>query len=56
MRKYDAAGNLLDSYTNLETDRGADWIELAADQQTLFYAGEGQTIRRYDLAHPHPAA
>ena len=33
VRKYDAAGNLLDSYTNLETDRGADWIDLAADQQ-----------------------
>jgi hypothetical protein len=50
VRKYDAAGNLLDSYTNLETDRGADWIDLAADQQTLFYNGEGRDIRRYDLA------
>jgi Ca2+-binding RTX toxin-like protein len=50
VRKYDPAGNLLDSYSNLATDRGADWIELAADQRTLFYDGEGQTVRRYDLA------
>ena len=50
VRKYDPAGNLLDSYTNLAHDRGADWIELAADQRTLFYDGEGQTVRRYDLA------
>lgn len=50
VRKYDPAGNLLDSYTNLATDRGADWIDLATDQQTLFYNGEGRTVRRYDLA------
>jgi hypothetical protein len=50
VRKYDPAGNLLDSYTNLATDRGADWIDLAVDQTTLFYDGEGPTVRRYDLA------
>ncbi|MGB8386000.1 MAG: hypothetical protein WCG47_32985 [Dermatophilaceae bacterium] len=49
VRKYDPAGNLLDSYTNLDTDRGADWIDLAADQHTLFYDGEGNVVRRYDL-------
>jgi Ca2+-binding RTX toxin-like protein len=49
VQKFDSGGNLLDSYTNLATDRGADWIELSADQRTLFYAGEGQTVRRYDL-------
>lgn len=50
VRKYDPSGNLLDSYTNLDTDRGADWIDLASDQHTLFYDGEGNTVRRYDLA------
>jgi len=27
------------------TDRGTDWIDLAADQQTLFYNGEGPNTR-----------
>ena len=30
--------------------RGSDWVELAADQHTLYYTSEGHTVKRYDLA------
>ena len=43
--KFDSSGNLLKTITPTSTDRGTDWIDLSADQATLFYAGEGQTIR-----------
>ena len=32
------------------TGRGTDWIDLAADQKTLFYSGEGRIISRYNVA------
>jgi len=46
--KFDAAGTLLDSYDVATGPRGSDWIDLAADQCTLFYTSEGPTIRRFD--------
>ena len=33
----------------LRDDRGSDWIELAADQTTMFYTSEGRDVLRYDL-------
>lgn len=47
--KFDAAGTLVDSYPVAIESRGSDWIELAADQRTLYYTSEGHTIKRYDL-------
>jgi streptogramin lyase len=47
--KFSATGTLLANY-NAATDRGTDWIDLAADQQTIFYASEGNTIRRFNVA------
>ena len=29
--------------------RGTDWIDLAADQRTVYYTSEGKIIRRYDV-------
>jgi streptogramin lyase len=43
--KFDASGNLLKTITPVSVDRGTDWIDLSADQHTLYYAGEGPTIR-----------
>jgi hypothetical protein len=43
--KFDPSGNLLQTITPTSVDRGTDWIDLSADQTTLFYAGEGSTIR-----------
>jgi hypothetical protein len=30
--------------------RGTDWIDLACDQQTIYYSSEGNAIRRFDTA------
>src|SRR5262249_40592688 len=43
--KFDPSGNLLKTITPTSVDRGTDWIDLSADQNTLYYAGEGPTIR-----------
>jgi outer membrane protein assembly factor BamB len=48
--KFDAAGNLLDSYDVATGPRGTDWIDLAADQVTLRYTSEGSTIRTYNVS------
>jgi streptogramin lyase len=47
--KFDAAGNLLTSYSVTVEDRGADWIDLAADQHTMYYTSEGQSVKRFDV-------
>jgi uncharacterized repeat protein (TIGR01451 family) len=48
--KFDSSGNLIASYPVQIESRGSDWVELAADQHTLYYTSEGHTIKRYDLA------
>jgi sugar lactone lactonase YvrE len=48
--KRDAAGNFLARYDVATQGRGSDWIDLAADQHTLYYTSEGTSIFRYDVA------
>ena len=48
--KFDPAGQLVASYPVQIESRGSDWVELAADQHTLYYTSEGHTVKRYDLA------
>ena len=40
-------GTLVQNYTAAIGPRGTDWIDLAADQTTIYYSSEGSTIRRY---------
>ncbi len=47
--KFDTAGTLLDSYDVATQSRGSDWVDLAADQCTLFYTSEGSSVKRYDV-------
>jgi hypothetical protein len=47
--KYSANGTYLDQYDVAVDARGSDWIDLAADQQTMFYTSEGRAIQRYDV-------
>jgi len=47
--KFDAAGNPLASFDVATEDRGSDWIDLAADQCTLFYTSEGSLVKRFDV-------
>lgn len=46
---FSASGELLATYSPETERRGTDWIELAADQKTLFYTSEGVAVKRYDL-------
>ncbi|WJW76311.1 hypothetical protein QVG61_04245 [Thiohalobacter sp. IOR34] len=48
--KYAADGTFLGRYDVATEGRGSDWIDLAADQKTLFYTSEGRYIKRYDVA------
>jgi len=48
--KYNSAGNLLNSYTAAIEDRGIDWLDLAANQTTMYYTSEGQTVFSYDVS------
>lgn len=49
--KYDSLGNFLMRYDVAVEDRGSDWIDLAADQQTMYYTSEGITVKRYDVVN-----
>lgn len=50
IEKYDAGGNFLARYDVATTARGSDWIDLAADQTTMYYTSENFEILRYDVA------
>jgi hypothetical protein len=45
-----AGGAAIASFNVGVGPRGSDWIDLAADQTTMFYTSEGTNIRRFDLA------
>ena len=49
IRKFDQAGNLLATYSPATEEFGIDWIDLAADQCTMFYTSEGTSVKRYDV-------
>jgi len=49
VRKFDAGGALLATYSPATDDRGTDWIDLAADQCTLFYTSEGDLVKRFNV-------
>ena len=46
--KFDQGGNLLAEYAPAIGPRGSDWLDVAADQCTLYYASEGTDIRRFN--------
>ena len=47
--EYDSGGNLLTQFDVSTHDENALWIDLAADQRTLFYTSNSGDIARYDL-------
>lgn len=50
VHRYNAAGMLTATYAvPVEGRRGTNWIDLSADQRTLFYTSAGRTIQRFDL-------
>ena len=46
VKRYSSTGTLLQTYTNFTND----WIDLAADQKTLFHDDEGVVIGRFDIS------
>ncbi|MBT4098523.1 MAG: T9SS type A sorting domain-containing protein [Gemmatimonadetes bacterium] len=50
IHKYSAAGSLVETY-DVEVDkRGSNWLDLAADQSTVYYTSQGRYIHRYEVA------
>ena len=49
LHKYDAAGNLLMTFSPQSERRGTGWNDPAADQRTIFYTSEGGLIKRFDV-------
>lgn len=50
IHKYDSSGTHLASFDVATTARGSDWIDLAADQKTMYYTSENFEIKRFDLS------
>ena len=48
IRKFSSAGTFLTEYTPTVGPRGTDWIDMSADQCTIFYTSEGPAIRRFN--------
>ncbi len=48
--KFNPAGTLIGTFNPATTNRGTDWIDLAADQNTIYYTSEGNTIKRFDVS------
>ena len=49
LAKYSPAGVRLATWTPAIEDKGIDWIDLAADQCTMFYTSEGSRVMRFDV-------
>ena len=43
-------GTPVASFSPATQDRGTDWVDLAADQQTIYYTSEGTTVKRFNTA------
>ena len=49
--KFGPTGTLLATFDPAPEIRGTDWIDLAADQRTLLYTSEGNSIKRFDVVN-----
>lgn len=50
IHRYNSAGVFQQAYDVPIESRGSDWMDLAADQMTMFYTSEGGLIKRYDVS------
>jgi streptogramin lyase len=46
--EFDPSGTLLNTFSPATEERGTDWVEIAADQCTLFYTSEGVLVKRFN--------
>lgn len=47
--KFDSSGNLIASFVVSTENKGSDWLDLAADQCTMFYTSEGKSVKRFNV-------
>jgi outer membrane protein OmpA-like peptidoglycan-associated protein len=47
--EFDPNWQFLKSFKVSTDDRGSDWVELAADQCTLYYTSEGKAVKRFNV-------
>jgi hypothetical protein len=47
--EFDSLGNPITSFSPVLDARGTDWIELAADNCTIFYTSEGTLVKRFNV-------
>lgn len=47
--EFNPSGALLNTFSPAIENQGTDWIELAADNCTLFYTSEGTHVKRFNL-------
>jgi DNA-binding beta-propeller fold protein YncE len=47
--EFNSSGSPLNTFTPAPEDRGTDWIELAADNCTLFYTSEATHVKRFNV-------
>lgn len=50
IQRYNAAGVLQGTYDVATENEGSNRVDLAADQQTIFYTSKGRRIMRYNVA------
>ncbi len=49
--EFDTSGTPINSYSpDTSSDRGTDWIDLAKDQHTIHYTGEGNVVQTFDVS------
>jgi hypothetical protein len=49
--ELDAAGTFVANHLPAHESRGTDWVDLAADQCTLFYTSEGRHVKRFNVCN-----
>ena len=49
LRKFAPDGTLLNTWAPAAATRGVDWIDLAADQCTMYYTSEGFFVKRFNV-------
>jgi hypothetical protein len=54
--KYDPTLTSVTVFSPVIEHRGTDWIDMAADQKTLFYTSEGTLVKRFDVSANSPLA
>ena len=47
--EFDSSFNPVASFSPATEDRGTDWVDLAADQCTLYYTSEGTHVKRFNV-------